>query len=189
MTNKILKDLRNSIDSDLRILPSRILFSIFEDKKESFIKRINFKFTNQDNILIIRQKENIHTIKFFEDKNFATNKHCDFIVLIAVSNELKIYFCEIKSSDKKIDEANMQIKSSKLFLKYLFNCYGEYFNNEHFVTINIDNISKKYYIYPKINISSKKRVCVGFLDMLPKQIKIDSNGATNTIDGYQFFKD
>ena len=83
----------------------------------------------------------------------------------------------------------MQIKSSKLFLKYLFNCYGEYFNSEHFVTINIDNISKKYYIYPKINISSKKRVCADFLDMLPKQIKVNSNGITNTIDGYQFFKD
>ena len=160
MTNKILKNLRNSIDSDLRILPSRTLFSIIEDRRESLIKRINFKFTNQDDILIIRQKENIHTIKFFEDKNFATNKHCDFIVLIVVSNELKIYFCEIKSSDKKIDEANMQIKSSKLFLKYLFSCYGEYFNNEYFVTINIDNISKKYYIYPKINIiKQEKSMC------------------------------
>lgn len=148
MTNKILKDLRNSIDSDLRILPSRTLFSIIEDRRESLIKRINFKFTNQDDILIIRQRENIHTIKFFEDKNFATNKHCDFIVLIVVSNELKIYFCEIKSSDKKIDEANMQIKSSKLFLKYLFNCYGEYFNNEYLVTINIDNISKKILCLP-----------------------------------------
>jgi len=43
MTNKILKNLRNSIDSDLRILPSRTLFSIIEDRRESLIKRINFK--------------------------------------------------------------------------------------------------------------------------------------------------
>ena len=42
------------------------------------------------------------------------------------------------------------------------------------------------YIYPKINISNKKRVCADFLDMLPKQIKVNSNGITNTIDGYQF---
>lgn len=56
---------------------------------------------NKDDILIIRQdaKNCKATKNLF--KNAAIIKSCDFIVLICKKCDLRIFFCEIKSSKTK----------------------------------------------------------------------------------------
>ena len=63
---------------------------------ESAIKKIEFTFRNQDDVLIIKQVENQHTINMLH--KHSTNKSCDFIIFRVVQNKLIAYFCEIKSS-------------------------------------------------------------------------------------------
>ena len=187
MTNKNLKDFVENICDDLKIKPHGNLFTIMEEKTESPIKKINFAFRNKDDVVILRQKEQIHTIKFFKGDSVSTDSHCDFIVFLNLRDGLRIYFCEIKSSIEHIDKAVLQLKSSKLFLEYLLNCYRDYFNTDCFTKFNLNDISKKYYIYPKINISSKKpvRYCS---DILTKAVNANKDGIVDISDGYSFFK-
>lgn len=96
MTNKNLKDLRDALCDTLKITPKGSCFSIKEDSKESAIKKIEFTFRNQDDVLIIKQVENQHTINMLH--KHSTNKSCDFIIFRVVQNKLIAYFCEIKSS-------------------------------------------------------------------------------------------
>ena len=187
MTNKNLKDFVENICDELKIKPCGNSFKITEEKKESFIKTINFTFKNKDDVVILRQKEQTHTIKFFKGDSLSTDSHCDFIVFLNLRDGLRIYFCEVKSSIKHIDKAVLQLKSSKLFLEYLLNCYRDYFNIDCFTKFNLDDISKKYYIYPKINISSKKpvRYCS---DILMEAVSADKDGIVDIPNGYSFFK-
>lgn len=187
MTNKNLKDFREAICDDLKIKPRGNSFKITEEKIESPIKEINFTFKNKDDVLILRQKEQTHTIRFFKGESVSTDSHCDFIVFLKINDGLRICFCEIKPSVEYIDKAALQLKSSKLFLEYLLNCYRDYFNIDCFTKFNLDDISKKYYIYPKINISSKKpvRYCS---DILMEAVSADKDGIVDIPNGYSFFK-
>ncbi|ERJ26649.1 hypothetical protein [Campylobacter concisus] len=187
MTNKNLKDFWEAICDDLKIKPHGNLFKITEEKKESPIKEINFTFKNKDDVLILRQKEKTHTIKFFKGNSVSTDSHCDFIVFLKINDGLRICFCEIKPSVEYIDKAVLQLKSSKLFLEYLLKCYRDYFNIDCFTKFNLDDISKKYYIYPKINISSKKPVCY-CSDILMEAVSADKDGIVDIPNGYSFFK-
>lgn len=167
MTNKNLKDFRNAIHKNLRIDPQKNSSSCFivkEESQDSAIEKIEFTFKNQDNVLIIRQKENRDTINIL--KEFSTNCSCDFIVLmIDKTKEIRIYFCEIKSSckEKYLKEAYEQILSSKLFLKYVMDCYSYYTQNNDFKDFDIESVAKYYYIYPKIGISSKQKISNGLI--------------------------
>lgn len=182
--NKELKDFRNAIHKDLKISPQNEKSSCFivrEEKKESPIQRIEFTFKNQDDVLIIRQKENRDTINILEE--FSTNCSCDFIIFILdKKRNMRIYFCEIKPSytKKYLEEACGQIQSSKLFLKYMIECYSSYTQNSHLKSCDIDSISRYYYIYPKINDSNKKKVYKDGLyikNLILKPLEIDNRMA------------
>ena len=187
MTNKNLKDFGESICDDLKIKPCGNSFTITEERKESPIKKINFAFRNKGDVVILRQKEQIHTIRFFKGDDVSTNSHCDFIVFLKINDGLRICFCEIKPSVEYIDKAALQLKSSKLFLEYLLNCYKTYFDIDCFTELDLDGISRKYYIYPKINISAKRQICRRS-EILFKEIEIDKNGTAHIADGYSFFE-
>lgn len=187
MTNKNLKDFWEAICDDLKIKPHGNWFKITEEKKESPIKEINFTFKNKDDVLILRQKEKTHTIKFFKGDGVSTDSHCDFIVFLNLKDSLRICFCEIKPSIEYMDKAVLQLKSSKLFLEYLLNCYKNYFYINCFTELDLDGISRKYYIYPKINISAKRQICHRS-EILLKEIEIDKNGTAHIANGYSFFE-
>ena len=187
MTNKNLKNFIENICDDLKIKPHGNLFTIMEEKTESPIKKINFAFRNKDDVVILRQKEQIHTIKFFKGDSVSTDSHCDFIVFLKTNYGLRICFCEIKPSFEYIDKAALQLKSSKLFLEYLLNCYKTYFDIDCFAELDLDGISRKYYLYPKINMPNKKPVCYRS-DMLMKAVSANKDGIVDIPDGYSFFK-
>ncbi len=187
MTNKNLKDFVENICDDLKIKPRGNSFKITEEKIESPIKEINFTFKNKDDVLILRQKEQTHTIKFFKGDGVLTDSHCDFIVFLNLKDGLRVCFCEIKPDVKYTDKAALQLKSSKLFLEYLLNCYKNYFGVDCFTEHNLDDISRKYYIYPS-NISAKGKV-YGNSEILLRKIEIDRRqGAAHIADGYSFFE-
>lgn len=164
MNNKVLKDFRNAIHKNLRILPQKgksSCFIIREEKKESAIKRIEFVFKNQDDVLILRQKENEHTINMLEGT--PTNCCCDFIVIMLnKTKDIKIYFCELKSSyyEECLEKAYEQMISSKLFLRYLFECYRVCCKRNDLKDIDIDAASEYYYLYAKMGIANKKKVYI-----------------------------
>lgn len=164
MTNKELKEFRNAIHKNLKISPQNEKSSCFivrEEKKESPIQRIEFTFKNQDDVLIIRQQENRDTINILED--FSTNCSCDFIIfMLDKKRDARVYFCEIKPSCRKIylEEAYGQIYSSKLFLKYVVECYEYYTHKNFFMGFDVDAAITYYYIYPKINNANKKKTYI-----------------------------
>lgn len=195
MTNKALKDFRNVIHKNLKIEPQNAKSSCFiveEDKKESLIKRIQFTFKNQDDVLIIKQdkneslKKNYTIENLFEQNSPNTNCCCDFIVFLkSKSNGLTIYYCEIKSChcEQYLNEAIHQAESSRLFvlhlLEYYSYLYGDTLEFEHFY---------QFYIYPKINISSKlPPYKKGNKTIYPKPIEVDNQGCANILNGYEFF--
>lgn len=184
MTNKELKEFRNAIHKDLKISPQNKKSSCFivrEEKKESPIQKIEFTFRNQDDVLIIQQKENRDTINILE--KFSTNCSCDFIIFILdKKRDVRVYFCEIKPSYSKkyLEEACGQIHSSKLFLKYMIECYSSFTQNNCLKSCDIESKSQYYYIYPKINNSNKKKVYKDDLDiknLILKPLEIDSRAA------------
>ncbi|WP_300718574.1 hypothetical protein [Helicobacter sp. UBA3407] len=184
MTIKDLKNFRNAIHRDLKISPQNEKSSCFivrENKKESPIQRIEFTFKNQDDVLIIAQKENMHTINILEE--FSTNCSCDFIIFILdKKKDVRVYFCEIKPSYSKkyLEEACGQIHSSKLFLKYMMECYSSFTQNNCLKSFDIELKSQYYYIYPKINNSNKKKVYKDDLDiknLILKPLEMDSRTA------------
>ncbi|MCX2683443.1 hypothetical protein OQH60_06195 [Campylobacter sp. MIT 21-1685] len=189
MTIKDLKNFRNAIHRDLKISPQNEKSSCFivrEEKKESAIQRIEFTFKNQDDVLIIRQEaEKCSAIKnLFETKPNLDS--CDFIVLLCKNRNIKICFCEIKSSKSKENQekALKQINSSKIFLEYLCKCYKEHFDSAfEFSSEMTENI----YIYPASN-SQKNRTSSLGSNFKFKSIKID-NGKAIIDNGYEFFRD
>lgn len=187
MTNKNLKDFMEAICDDLKIKPHGNLFTIMEEKTESPIKKINFTFKNKDDVLMLRQKEQTHTIKFFKGENVSTDSHCDFIVFLRLKDGLRICFCEIKPSVEYMDKAALQLKSSKLFLEYLLNCYKNYFDIDCFNELDLDDISRKYYFYPKINMSTKRQICSRY-EILLRAIEINEKGIAYITNGYSFFE-
>lgn len=181
MTNKDLKKFRNAIHKNLKISPQNEKSSCFivkEDKKESCIQRIEFTFKNQDDVLIIRQQENRYTINILEE--FSTNCSCDFIIfMLDKKRDMRVYFCEIKSSysDEYAEEACRQIHSSKLFVKYMIECYSSFTQDNCLKSFDIELKSQCYYIYPKINNSNKKKVYKGDLyvkNLILKPLDIDN---------------
>ncbi|MWV62625.1 hypothetical protein DCO58_03190 [Helicobacter saguini] len=189
MNNVALKDLQNALHKDLKILPKGSNFIVKENAECSAIKEIHFTFKNKDDIVIIRQFENIHTIDLFD--KISTNCFCDFIVFMNINNNLQIALCELKSSycDKHLKKAIEQFKSSKLFLHYLLHSYVYYFENNDFESINLDSIIKLYYIYPKPPISNKKSTHIKNItqeNIIFREIEI-TNKIHICSDGYEFF--
>lgn len=191
MTNADLKELSRKIDNKLKIVENGGVFLITEYARASIIKEIKFKFDNKDDVLIIRQKENEHTINFFNNKEQSTNLHCDFVVFLNTKSKFQICFCEIKSCNNEQEKAYNQTQSSKLFVEYLLNCYKFYYKPQHF-DIDLKDICKNYYIYPKINTSKKSKVSKVIVksndnDLIMKQVEIDNNGVFVCQNGYDFF--
>lgn len=156
MTDEELTDFRNAIHEGLKISPDAEspCFIVEEKDKGSAIEKIKFNFKNENNILIIRLNKMLR-IKFL--KKFPVTRSCDFIVLMLDKNQdIKIYFCEIKSKHQSLKDACEQIQASKLFFKYLIDCYSTYTQNKCWRNCNID-AATCYYIYPRPNMSAKEK--------------------------------
>ncbi|WP_169752462.1 hypothetical protein [Campylobacter mucosalis] len=187
MTNREMCDFYEKIHSTLKTKIRGKTFLIKEQGKESAIKELHIDFKNKQDVAIIQQQSgNCNPItNLFRD---VTNlKSCDFIVLINTGNNIKIYFCEIKSSVTKENEkiANLQLKSSKLFLEYLEKNYRLYFNkSKQEFDLKIDQ-SKFIILYPEYPLS-QKRTTQG--NNLFKSIQVDERGISKIQNGYDFFK-
>lgn len=218
MTNKGLKDFRNAIHKNLKIEPQNSRSSCFiisENEPKSTIKQIQFTFTHQDNILILKQDKtkefglNYTIENLFENQENIpnTNTCCDFIAFLIFNNELKIYCCEIKSSycEKHINKAINQIESSRLFVSYLLDYYfyigklkcklkSNIEKSESELRAIIDEFKDKIketrinrlYIYPKINSSNKTHTY--YKEIKYKSVDIDIQGCAKITNGYEFFK-
>ena len=188
----MLKDFRNSIHQSLKIIPqngSSNCFIVKEDKKESVIREIQITFTNQDDILLLRQEENKHVIKNILE-GISTNCSCDFIIFLN-KKEQQVIFCEIKSSKTKeyMEEAILQINSSKLFVSYLLESYTYFCKTDIEKLKNME--SKSFYIYPKLGMPAKTATYKSdntkdILYLKPVEVK---DGRVIINNGYEFFGD
>ena len=183
MTNKALSHFKESIHHTLKAKEVSGQFCVSEQEYTSIIKNIYFNKGNR-NFLIIRQDANCMAIKnLFEDKKILDS--CDFIVLLC-KKKLHIFFCEIKSSMSKenCQKAFKQMRSSKIFLEYLYQNYKEHFNSDFEMSVEE---GEYVYIYPASN--SQKTPTYAKDDAL-KQLKYKkvavANGDVNA-DIYNFF--
>lgn len=196
MINKILKDFRNAIHKNLKVEPQNkksSCFVICENEEKSAIKQIHFIFKNQDDVLILKQdrtrelKQNYTIENLFEiQKDIPnTNSCCDFIVFLNSKNGLEIYYCEIKSSytEEHLNKAIHQLESSSLFISYLLGYYQYIYKVYELKPSKI----QRFYIYPKINISSKSPSYKKDNKIHLKSIEIDEQGCAKISNGYEFF--
>lgn len=185
MTDKMIKNLKKSLNPSLIAESSNNYFIVYEKDKHSSIKQIKCIFKNTDNVLIIQQQNQLISQKILKD--YSTSKYCDFIVLFVLNNQLNIAYCEIKTSytDKTAEESLQQIECSRLFMRYLFDCYS-YFYKENVDRENI--IFKQYLIYDKKGISNKNRTYVKDSMILHiRNRKVDNNGKAIINDANSFF--
>ncbi|MBP3208248.1 MAG: hypothetical protein J6M21_08355 [Campylobacter sp.] len=186
MTNSKLCEFYDSLHSTLKIDNNNNLFIIKEQGNKSSIKELHFTFENRQDVVIIQQKSG-NCPALTNIFNGITNlKSCDFIVLIKDRNEIKSYFCEIKSSITKEqkDNAIKQIESSKIFFEYLQQNYRLYFETQDF-NIDIEK-AKSVFIYPKLSNSQKRHTYGDRLQYIP--VKVNNNGISDTLNGYDLFK-
>ena len=188
MTNKSLANFRNSIHHILKAKEKNGCLCVSEQDESSVIKDISFNKGNADDILIIQQDikhNNCRPIENLFEKKTRVDS-CDFIVLICKNGNLRIFFCEIKSSNNEENrkKALKQINSSKIFFEYLYKNYLEHFNSNNF-EISIEK-SKNIYIYPASN--SPKKLTFGSKSELEfKKVEIDSSGNIHIDNIYKFF--
>ncbi|XAK34133.1 hypothetical protein AAID95_08285 [Campylobacter coli] len=150
MTNNELQNFKNCLHNNLKAIQKGIYFVVKEQEEKSIIKEIDFGFKNKDDVLIIQQDINNClpiTNLFGNDKDRIES--CDFIVLLIKNKELKIFFCEIKSSNSEDnrEKAKRQIKSSKIFFEYLYKSYLHKYNKNVDFNTAIEN-AKSLILYP-----------------------------------------
>ncbi|MCZ6160090.1 hypothetical protein [Campylobacter ureolyticus] len=152
-TNKELQDFYDTIHCELKPNKKNKYYIIEEEAKASLIKQIYIK--NNGNTYILRQKENKCKAiqELFKDKNLES---CDFIIIINMNKNFKVFFCEIKSnkSEEKIKKAKSQIKTSKIFFKYLLEAYNFSFNKN--INLKIEN-ADEILIYPKLKFANSQK--------------------------------
>lgn len=188
MVNKELKDFKNCLHSSLKAIQKEIYFVVKEQEKKSVIQEINFKFDQKDDVLIIQQNvKNCPSITNLFGNNEDKIESCDFIVLLIKNKELKIFFCEIKSSNSEDnrEKAKRQIKSSKIFFEYLYKSYLHKYNKNDDFSMAIEN-AKSLILYPA-SMSQKKPTYSSEDHLIPFPIKLDNNGKC-VLNGYKFFQ-
>ena len=189
MVNKELKDFKNCLHSSLKAIQKGIDFVVKEQEEKSVIQKINFKFDQKDDVLIIQQDvKNCLPITNLFGNNGDKIKSCDFIVLLIKNKELKIFFCEIKSSNSKDnrEEAKRQIKSSKIFFEYLYKSYLHKYDKNDDFSVAIEN-AKSLILYPA-SMPQKPGVAPRNPDLISCTMKLDDNGVCYIADGYKFFE-
>lgn len=189
MTNKELQNFKNCLHSSLKAIQKGIYFVVKEQEERSVIQEINFKFDQKDDVLIIQQDINNClpiTNLFGNDKDRIES--CDFIVLLIKNKELKIFFCEIKSSNSEDnrEKAKRQIKSSKIFFEYLYKSYLHKYDKNVDFSIAIEN-AKSLILYPA-PMSQKSSVASTSSDLISCKMKLDDDGVCYIADGYKFFE-
>lgn len=187
MTNRELQEFKNCLHRSLKAMQKDLHIAVKEQDEESVIQEINFKFANRDDVLIIQQDiKNCLPIKNLFGNNDDRIDSCDFIVLLTTKGKLKIFFCEIKSSNTKEtrEKAKRQIESSKIFFEYLYKSYlHKYSKNIDFNTA-IEN-AKSLILYPA-SMPQKNPTYSSEDNLIQCKIKVDNNRKCN-IDGYKFF--
>lgn len=183
MTNSQLQEFKNVIHTSLKAIQENENWCVSETQRQSVIRKICFARGQQDFFIIQQKADQCEAIKnLFENQK---PKSCDFIVLMYKRSNLKIFFCEIKSSisEENCKEALKQMRSSKIFLDYLIENYKECFNKQfEFTTNNAENI----YIYPAANAQKIPLCCTNRNDLIHKTLKITAGQAVvNNV--YKFF--
>lgn len=194
MTNNTLSHFKESIHHALKAKEEGGKFRVSEQGNKSSIKDIYFNKGNSD-FLIIRQDDTACKAieNLFEGKNKMDS--CDFIVLLCKNKKLHIFFCEIKSSISKenCQKALKQMRSSQIFLEYLYKNYKEHFNSDFEMSVEE---GEYVYVYPypsKINSALKQRLktkdktVISRQTLHLKQVKPDTKGNVQNLDIYDFF--
>lgn len=189
MTNKELQNFKNCLHGSLKAIQKGIYFVVKEQEEKSTIKEIDFGFKNKDDVLIIQQDINNClpiTNLFGNDKDRI--KSCDFIVLLIKNKELKIFFCEIKSSNsrKNREKAKRQIESSKIFFEYLYKSYLHKYDKNINFNMAIEN-AKSLILYP-VSAAQKSSVASTSSDLIWCKMELDDEGVCYIADGYEFFE-
>ncbi len=105
--------------------------------KEVIITQIpdNVFVFNLDKEIIKEYKDNGNMKQcinqFLNAEREYINKRCDYIIFYYESNELYLFFCELKSKKPKPNEYETQLINSKIFIDYLFNLFKIFFPDEH----------------------------------------------------------
>lgn len=184
MTNKALSHFKESIHHALKAKEEGGKFRVSEQGNKSSIKDIYFNKGNSD-FLIIRQDDTACKAieNLFERKNKVDS--CDFIVLLCKNKKLHIFFCEIKSSisEENCQKALKQMRSSQIFLEYLYKNYKEHFNSDFEMSVEE---GEYIYIYPASN-PQKKPTCTNSALRRLKYKKIETANADVNADIYDFF--
>ena len=187
MTNREFQDFKNCLHGSLKAMQKGIHLVVKEQEEESVIQEITFKFAQRDNVLIIQQDiKNCPPITNLFGNNENRIESCDFIVLLTKNRDLKIFFCEIKSSNTREtrEKAKRQIESSKIFFEYLYKSYlHKYSKNIDFNTA-IEN-AKSLILYPA-SMSQKRPTYSSEDNLIQCKTEVDDNGKCD-IDGYEFF--
>lgn len=156
----------NSLKTFKESINQNLLCENIKERNDGRTKILGVNFTkNNEDFIVIRQENHYksqHTLLNYsneEDWLHKTNLSCDFIIVYSKNNKVKISFCEIKSSNTDLEKARCQILYSKLWLEYLFKCYGF----AHKVDIDCFTkalIESKYFmLYPRINnVNLKKTI-------------------------------
>lgn len=190
MTNRELQDFNDAIHNDLKPKPEGNHIVIEEEQQGSKIKQILLRFKNSQDAMVIQQKpkECLAIKNLFEQE--ATLKSCDFIVLICKKQKVKIFFCEIKSSlcEDNYEKSLKQIRSSKIFLEYLYKNYKEVFSKEDF-KLSLEQ-AENCLIYPIDNNESMPEKSGTNIPehFIPKPIEIDKKGICKIENAYDFFR-
>ncbi|MCI7485768.1 MAG: hypothetical protein MSA68_07525 [Helicobacter sp.] len=189
MVNKELKDFKNCLHSSLKAIQKGIDFVVKEQEEKSEIQKINFKFDQKDDVLIIQQDvKNCPSITNLFGNNEDKIESCDFIVLLIKNKELKIFFCEIKSRNTEATrkKAKQQIKSSKIFFEYLYKSYLHKYNKNDDFSMAIEN-TKSLILCPT-SVPQKHVMTSMSSDLISCKMEVDDNRVCYIADGYKFFE-
>lgn len=189
MVNKELKDFKNCLHGSLKAIQKGIYFVVKEQEESSIIKEIDFGFKNKDDAPIIQQDiNNCLPITNLFGNNEDKIESCDFIVLLIKNKELKIFFCEIKSSNTEATrkKAKQQIKSSKIFFEYLYKSYLHKYDKNDDFSMAIEN-AKSLILYPA-SMPQKSFVASMSSDLISCKMELDDDGVCYIADGYEFFE-
>lgn len=185
MTNSQLQDFKDAIHRSLKAMQINENWCVDETQRQSAIGRICFTKGQQDFFIIQQKADQCEAIKnLFENKK---PRSCDFIVLMCKRSNLKIFFCEIKTSisEENCKDALKQMRSSKIFLDYLIKNYRECFDKNFEFTLDD---AKNIYIYPAANAQKLPPYCTNnSYNLKFKKLETDGEGRAVVNNVYEFF--
>lgn len=159
MKKKINKDFLidfcNVINQDLlikQVKENRFDIQEKDINDKDNISGLVFTYYNNENKLALLKQNEEHKPKkslllsHDSDYKYQTSQSCDFIAMYIKDGDLRLAFCEIKSSESGFEKGVKQIQFSKLWFKYLCDCYCKSYNKNLEILEQAINKSKSFLI-------------------------------------------